>query len=155
MATPDMEQHSVPPGKSSDEDLNDFLCQTPTHSAINTLAADVCCPKIANHDIHRVNPFIHKLAWDDPIDKFKVSSTAIVFREQPIPSCSCFTKSRQVCTTEPGFQRLCVFTNWMTQAIEGDSYRLCGASDTVTDFFVFAFLYLTHPWLNRMNLLQT
>lgn len=78
MATPDMEQHSVPPGKSSDEDLNDFLCQTPTHSAINTLAADVCCPKIANHDIHRVNPFIHKLAWDDPIDKFKTVILTVI-----------------------------------------------------------------------------
>lgn len=146
MATPDMEQHSVPPGKSSDEDLNEFLCQIPTHSAINTPVADVCCPKISNHDIHRVNPFIHKLAWDDPIDKFKVSSTPFAYREQPIPLCSRFTTLRQVCTTDPGFQRLRVSIIWMTQVVEADVYRLCEAAetDTVTNFVVF-FNYLTHP----------
>uniref|UniRef100_A0AAG5DUV3 EF-hand domain-containing protein n=1 Tax=Anopheles atroparvus TaxID=41427 RepID=A0AAG5DUV3_ANOAO len=30
------------------------------------------------HDIHRVNPFVHKLAWDDPIDKFKTAILTVV-----------------------------------------------------------------------------
>lgn len=29
-------------------------------------------------EIHYVNPFVHKLIWDDPIDKVKVSKSTVV-----------------------------------------------------------------------------